>query len=221
VFFFASAAASSAYLVVSESFSGGVRALSIAFFYALGTAIGGIGAPWLFGSAHRDGRARRDRVGICVGGNSDAQRGCRRHVARSRSRAEAARGSCAPAIERGFRRLGTAPRSTQVSQPCRDISLELRPCPLPGVYISDRRRSSGAGRGSARRSGASSCASDHVGRTVRRPEVVTSAADETPSDAGCGEARAPNRGWSSAKLLPLASPRFQSQPLCTSVASTS
>ena len=49
VFFFASAAASSAYLVVSESFPVEVRALSIAFFYALGTAIGGVGAPWLFG----------------------------------------------------------------------------------------------------------------------------------------------------------------------------
>jgi MFS family permease len=49
VFFFASAAASSAYLVVSESFPVEVRALAIAFFYALGTGIGGIGAPWLFG----------------------------------------------------------------------------------------------------------------------------------------------------------------------------
>ena len=49
VFFFASAAASSAYLVVSECFPVEVRALSIALFYALGTAIGGIGAPWLFG----------------------------------------------------------------------------------------------------------------------------------------------------------------------------
>ena len=46
---FASAAASSAYLTVSESFPVEVRALAIAFFYALGTAIGGIGAPWLFG----------------------------------------------------------------------------------------------------------------------------------------------------------------------------
>jgi MFS family permease len=49
IFFFASAAASSAYLVVSESFPIEVRALSIALFYALGTGIGGIGAPWLFG----------------------------------------------------------------------------------------------------------------------------------------------------------------------------
>ena len=49
VFFFASAAASSAYLTVSECFPVEVRALAIAFFYALGTGIGGIGAPWLFG----------------------------------------------------------------------------------------------------------------------------------------------------------------------------
>jgi len=50
VFFFASAAASSAYLTVSESFPLEVRALAIAVFYALGTAIGGIAGPWLFGS---------------------------------------------------------------------------------------------------------------------------------------------------------------------------
>ena len=50
MFFFASAAASSAYLTVSECFPVEVRALAIALFYALGTAIGGIGAPWLFGA---------------------------------------------------------------------------------------------------------------------------------------------------------------------------
>jgi MFS family permease len=50
VFFFASAAASSAYLTVSESFPLEVRALAIAVFYALGTGIGGIAGPWLFGS---------------------------------------------------------------------------------------------------------------------------------------------------------------------------
>ncbi len=50
VFFFASAAASSAYLTVSESFPLEIRALAIALFYALGTALGGIAAPWLFGA---------------------------------------------------------------------------------------------------------------------------------------------------------------------------
>jgi MFS family permease len=47
-FFFASAAASSAYLTVSEIFPLEIRALAIAFFYALGTAVGGVAGPWLF-----------------------------------------------------------------------------------------------------------------------------------------------------------------------------
>jgi MFS family permease len=49
VFFFASAAASSAYLTVSETFPLEIRALAIALFYAVGTGIGGIVGPWLFG----------------------------------------------------------------------------------------------------------------------------------------------------------------------------
>src|SRR5205085_2241292 len=49
VFFFASAAASSAYLTVSETFPLEVRALAIAFFYAVGTGIGGVAGPLLFG----------------------------------------------------------------------------------------------------------------------------------------------------------------------------
>jgi MFS family permease len=49
VFFFASAAASSAYLTISESFPLEVRALAIAVFYALGTGLGGVAGPWLFG----------------------------------------------------------------------------------------------------------------------------------------------------------------------------
>jgi len=49
-FFFASAAASSAYLTVSETFPLEIRALAIAFFYAIGTGIGGVAGPWLFGT---------------------------------------------------------------------------------------------------------------------------------------------------------------------------
>jgi len=49
IFFFASAAASSAYLTISEIFPLELRALAIALFYAAGTAIGGVAAPWLFG----------------------------------------------------------------------------------------------------------------------------------------------------------------------------
>ena len=49
IFFVASAAASSAYLTVSETFPLEIRALAIAFFYAVGTGIGGVAGPWLFG----------------------------------------------------------------------------------------------------------------------------------------------------------------------------
>jgi MFS family permease len=49
IFFFASAAASSAYLTVSETFPLEIRALAIAFFYAIGTGLGGVAGPWLFG----------------------------------------------------------------------------------------------------------------------------------------------------------------------------
>jgi MFS family permease len=50
IFFFASAAASSAYLTVSETFPLEIRALAIAFFYAVGTGIGGVAGPFIFGA---------------------------------------------------------------------------------------------------------------------------------------------------------------------------
>jgi MFS family permease len=50
VFFFASAAASSAYLTVSETFPLEIRALAIAAFYAIGTGLGGVAGPVLFGA---------------------------------------------------------------------------------------------------------------------------------------------------------------------------
>lgn len=49
IFFFASAAASAAYLTVGESFPLEMRALAIALFYAFGTAAGGVVGPALFG----------------------------------------------------------------------------------------------------------------------------------------------------------------------------
>jgi MFS family permease len=49
IFFFASAGASSAYLTASEIFPLETRALAIAMFYAIGTAIGGVVAPLMFG----------------------------------------------------------------------------------------------------------------------------------------------------------------------------
>ncbi|MFZ0603542.1 MAG: MFS transporter [Roseiarcus sp.] len=49
VFFIASPAASSAYLTVSETFPIEIRALAIAIFYAIGTGVGGVAAPFVFG----------------------------------------------------------------------------------------------------------------------------------------------------------------------------
>ena len=57
IFFFASAASSSAYLTASEIFPLETRALAIAVFYALGTAIGGSISPALFGRLIETGSA--------------------------------------------------------------------------------------------------------------------------------------------------------------------
>ena len=76
VFFFASAAASSAYLTVSETFPLEIRALAIAIFYAIGTGIGGVAGPWLFGALIDTGsrvqRVRRLPVGaaLMIGGGA-------------------------------------------------------------------------------------------------------------------------------------------------------
>ena len=56
VFFFASAGASAAYLTVSEIFPMETRAMAIAFFYAVGTGLGGIIGPVYFGKLIEDGR---------------------------------------------------------------------------------------------------------------------------------------------------------------------
>jgi MFS family permease len=66
-FFFASAAASSAYLTVSEIFPLEIRALAIAFFYAVGTGIGGAGAPWLLGALIDTGSRASVAVGYYLG----------------------------------------------------------------------------------------------------------------------------------------------------------
>ena len=66
IFFFASAAASSAYLTASEIFPLETRALAIACFYALGTAIGGSVSPLLFGWLIESGSAWRVSFGYGI-----------------------------------------------------------------------------------------------------------------------------------------------------------
>ena len=67
IFFFASAGASSAYLTVSEIFPMETRALAIAFFYAVGTAVGGITGPLLFGKLIETGKEANVFWGYILG----------------------------------------------------------------------------------------------------------------------------------------------------------
>jgi MFS family permease len=57
VFFFASAAASAGYLTVSEVFPMEIRAMAIAVFYSIATALGGISGPVIFGQLIGTGNA--------------------------------------------------------------------------------------------------------------------------------------------------------------------
>jgi MFS family permease len=67
IFFFASAGASAAYLTASEVFPMETRALCIAFFYAIGTAVGGITGPLLFGKLIDNASADKDITAIAIG----------------------------------------------------------------------------------------------------------------------------------------------------------
>jgi MFS family permease len=68
IFFVASAAASSAYLTVGESFPLEVRAIAIALFYAFGTGVGGVAGPLLFGALIDTGSRVSIFYGYLLGG---------------------------------------------------------------------------------------------------------------------------------------------------------
>ncbi len=67
VLFFASAGASSAYLTVSEVFPLETRALAIAFFYAIGTAAGGISGPLIFSTLVATGKVSDTVIAFSIG----------------------------------------------------------------------------------------------------------------------------------------------------------
>ena len=67
IFFIASSAASASYLTVSEIFPLELRAVAIAIFYALGTLIGGVGAPYLFGVLIATGSKWMVGIGYLIG----------------------------------------------------------------------------------------------------------------------------------------------------------
>jgi MFS family permease len=67
IFFLASAGASAAYLTVSEIFPMETRALAIAFFYAVGTAAGGIIGPLLFANLISSASRKEVAVAFLIG----------------------------------------------------------------------------------------------------------------------------------------------------------
>ena len=77
IFFFASAGASAAYLTVSEIFPMETRAMAISFFYAVGTAIGGITGPLLFGKLIETGGETNVMCGYLLGAALMVARGRR------------------------------------------------------------------------------------------------------------------------------------------------
>ncbi len=87
IFFIASAAASSAYLTVSEIFPLEIRAFAIAIFYAVGTLAGGVGAPILFRVDDRH------RLEDCLTRRLSRRRSAHDHRRSDRSLARRARGA--------------------------------------------------------------------------------------------------------------------------------
>jgi MFS family permease len=67
IFFVASSAASAAYLTVSEIFPLEIRAFAISIFYAIGTLVGGVGAPLLFGVFIASGSRWHVSIGYLIG----------------------------------------------------------------------------------------------------------------------------------------------------------
>jgi MFS family permease len=67
VLFFASTGASSAYLTVSEVFPMETRAMAIAFFYAIGTAVGGITGPQVFSRLVETGDSGKVALAFALG----------------------------------------------------------------------------------------------------------------------------------------------------------
>jgi MFS family permease len=67
VFFFASAGASAAYLTGSEIFPMETRAMALAFFYAVGTGVGGVTGPALFGKLVETGQEVNVFYGYLIG----------------------------------------------------------------------------------------------------------------------------------------------------------
>jgi hypothetical protein len=130
VFFLASAGASAAYLTVSEIFPMETRALAIAFFYAIGTAVGGISGPLLF--ANLIGSGSRSQVELAffigagvmaIGGVAEIFLGVR---AEQTQLEDIAKPITAEEAEGGGLVTGEQPRTVEDAAPARREALQAR-----------------------------------------------------------------------------------------------
>ena len=110
IFFVASAGASSAYLTASEIFPMETRAMAIAFFYAIGTAAGGITGPLLFGPLIDSGKVTNVFYGYILGAALMIAGGLVDALEGRRGGAAQPRGHRGAALDRGRARHRAVPR---------------------------------------------------------------------------------------------------------------
>jgi MFS family permease len=123
-FFLASAGASSAYLTVSEIFPMETRALAIAFFYAIGTAVGGITGPFLFGKMIESGEESQVAIAFFIGAAVMALGGIVELVLGVKAEGERLEDIATPlSAEDQPRRTGSSP-GMAVSRPIGPVGLE-------------------------------------------------------------------------------------------------
>ena len=138
MFFLASAGASSAYLTVSEIFPMETRALSIAFFYAVGTAAGGIAGPLLFGHLINTGDAEPGRDRLLHRRRRDGDRRHRRAALRRQRRAESLEDIAEPLTAEEAEREaaaagGAAPEEGAPEEGAPEVGEEVRPGMRPAL----------------------------------------------------------------------------------------
>ena len=133
IFFFASAGASAAYLTVSEIFPMETRAMAIAFFYAVGTAVGGITRAAAVRQADRDGQGDQRLLGLRPRRVAHDRRGDRPGADRRRggeARPRGHRGAAVGEGRRGARLRGAAASArARPARPTRPSSSPPRACP--------------------------------------------------------------------------------------------
>jgi len=134
IFFFASAGASAAYLTVSEIFPMETRALAIAFFYAVGTGLGGIIGPVLFGNLIATKRPIDLAIGYLIGGGLMIAAGVVEVLLGVDAEQKSLEDVATPL---SVARAGGAPNSTATA-PADSLARQTGPYPVP------RRRTGGA-----------------------------------------------------------------------------